>query len=112
MPVLYPFRVFRSLIHGFCLGMIFCPDCPSLPSFISHGFVNGTGSVEGSRHRFSCDEGYSLVGQHTLYCGKDGSWNGSVPTCLIGIVDALADKSSHLAEMRLRVDQCKVHMLR
>ncbi|XP_020611647.1 protein mesh-like isoform X3 [Orbicella faveolata] len=58
-------------------------DCPSLPSFISHGFGNGTGSVEGSRHRFSCDEGYSLVGQHTLYCDKDGLWNGSVPTCLI-----------------------------
>ena len=71
----------------------FFSDCPSLPSFISHGFGNGTGSVEGSRHRFSCDEGYSLIGQETLYCGKDGSWNGSVPTCLIGIVVALVDKS-------------------
>lgn len=87
-------------------------DCPSLPSFISHGFGNGTGSVEGSQHRFSCDEGYSLVGQHTLYCDKDGLWNGSVPTCLIGIVVALVDKGSYLAEMRLRADNCKFHMLR
>jgi len=68
--------------------------------------------VEGSRHQFICDEGYSLVGQQTLFCGKDGSWNGSVPTCLIGIVDVPVDKSSHLAEMRLRSDKCKCHMLK
>ena len=92
--------------------MDFFSDCPSLPSFISHGFVNGTGSVEGSRHHFSCDEGYSLVGQHTLHCGKDGSWNGSVPICLIGIVVTLVDKSSHLTDMRLRVDKCKFYMVR
>ena len=68
--------------------------------------------MEGSRYQFMCDEGYSLVGQQTLFCGKDGSWNGSVPTCLIGIVDVPVDKSSHLAEMRLRWVKYKCHMLK
>nr|XP_058948028.1 protein mesh-like [Pocillopora verrucosa] len=58
-------------------------DCPDLPSSIPNGKGNGTGSVEGSKHHFTCNEGYSLVGQRALHCNNTGAWNGSVPVCLI-----------------------------
>ena len=59
-------------------------DCPVLPSSISNGFVNGSGSVEGSQYKFSCRQGYSLVGRETLFCNDKGAWSGSVPKCLKG----------------------------
>ena len=59
-------------------------DCPLLSSSIPNGVSNGTGSVEGSHHYFTCDEGFSLVGTNTLFCNDEGKWNGSVPTCVIG----------------------------
>ena len=59
-------------------------DCLLLPSSISNGVSNGTGSVEGSHHHFTCDEGFSLVGRNTLFCNNEGKWNGSVPTCVRG----------------------------
>ena len=61
-------------------------DCSNLPSSIPNGKGNGTGSVEGSKHHFTCDDGCSLVGQYALHCNNKGAWNGSVPVCLIGSV--------------------------
>ena len=61
-------------------------DCPNLPSSIPSGKGNKTGSVEGSKHHFTCDDGCSLVGQYALHCNSKGAWNGSVPVCLIGSV--------------------------
>ena len=61
-------------------------DCPNLPSSILNGKGNETGSVEGSKHHFTCDDGCSLVGQYALYCNNTGAWYGSVPVCLIGSV--------------------------
>ncbi|RMX49910.1 hypothetical protein pdam_00017289 [Pocillopora damicornis] len=61
-------------------------DCPNLPSSIPNGKGNETGSVEGSKHHFTCDDGCSLVGQYALHCNNKGAWNGSVPVCLIGSV--------------------------
>lgn len=65
-------------------SVTFFSDCPLLPSSIPNGVSNGTGSVEGSHHHFSCNVGYALVGTNTLYCSDEGTWNGTVPTCLIG----------------------------
>ena len=41
--------------------------------------------MEGSQCRFSCKEGYSLVGAYTLQNTDQGNWNGSVPTYLKGM---------------------------
>ena len=60
------------------------PECPSLPSVIAHGFVNGSGSLEGASYVFSCERGYSLIGVNRIVCTDAGVWNGSLPTCLIG----------------------------
>lgn len=59
-------------------------ECPSLPSVIAHGFVNGSGSLEGAGYEFSCERGYSLIGVSRVVCTDAGVWNGSLPTCLIG----------------------------
>ena len=48
-------------------------------------FVNGGGSLEGIQYKFSCQEGYSLIGADTLVCTDSGVWNSSLPTCLIGM---------------------------
>ena len=59
-------------------------ECPLLPSSIKHGYVNGSGSVQGSLYRFICKHGYSLVGENNLYCTAEGRWNASIPSCLKG----------------------------
>ena len=59
-------------------------ECPVLPQSIPHGYVNGTGSVQGSVYSFRCRSGYSLVGGQDLYCTGEGTWNTSIPTCLKG----------------------------
>ena len=55
-----------------------------LASSISNGDVRASGRVQGSRWRFSCHDGYALVGHHVLKCTEQGIWTASVPTCLRG----------------------------
>ena len=59
-------------------------ECPKLPSSIAHGFVSGSGSLQGSLYKLSCERGYSLIGVDTLVCTDTGEWSDSFPTCLIG----------------------------
>ena len=56
-----------------------------LPSLLANGFIHGSGSLEGAQYNFSCEQGYSLIGAETVVCTDAGEWNGSLPTCLIGI---------------------------
>ena len=56
-----------------------------LPSLLANGFIHGSGSLEGAQYNFSCKQGYSLIGAKTVVCTDAGEWNGSLPTCLIGI---------------------------
>ena len=60
-------------------------ECPVLPSSLANGFILGSGSLEGAQYNFSCKKGYSLIGADTVVCTDAGVWNGSLPTCLIGI---------------------------
>ena len=57
---------------------VFCgePDSPS------NGSMNtSAGTSFGDVARYSCDDGYALIGQNETTCQADGRWNGSVPTC-------------------------------
>ena len=38
----------------------------------------------GSAARYSCDEGYVLVGDPARVCESDGTWSGEPPRCQIG----------------------------
>ena len=63
--------------HTFPLG-VSCgqPDSPT------NGRVDtSAGTSFGDVARYSCDEGYMLVGLNETTCQADGRWNGSVPTC-------------------------------
>ena len=52
------------------------PDSPT------NGSVDtSAGTSFGDVARYSCDEGYTLIGQNETTCQDDGQWNGSVPTC-------------------------------
>ena len=47
---------------------------------ISHGkkaTLSGDGESYGSVVKFTCDEGYELVGSPVVVCQQDGTWSGS-----------------------------------
>ena len=77
-----------SLLHTTVTLFYISLECPSLPPSVRHGFVNGTGSVEGSLYSFNCKQGYSLVGEKNLYCTEKGRWNASIPICLKGALQS------------------------
>ena len=52
------------------------------PGIPSNGRVDtSAGTSFGDVARYSCDEGYLLIGLNETTCQADGQWNGSVPTC-------------------------------
>ncbi|XP_078357588.1 complement C2-like [Oculina patagonica] len=66
-----------------CTKKTKCRD-PGIPK---HGRRDGSLFLEGTQVRFSCDEGYELVGLSSLRCVplcrscKTVRWNGTTPTC-------------------------------
>ena len=76
-------RVYHGAFSSYFPFYLF-PECPQLPLAIEHGYIHGSGHIEGDIYRFTCHESYSLVGQDALYCNDTGTWNGSVPICLKG----------------------------
>ena len=56
-------------------------DCGSLTG-PANGSVNHTaGTTIGQTATYSCNTGYSLVGNSTLTCQAAGNWSGRAPTC-------------------------------
>ena len=56
-------------------------DCGNLTD-PANGQVNHTaGTSLGQTATYSCDTGYSLVGNSTRTCQAEGNWSGSAPTC-------------------------------
>ncbi|CAL1545259.1 unnamed protein product [Lymnaea stagnalis] len=55
-------------------------DC-SNPIKINHGDVVVSGTTFGASAAYSCHVGYTLVGQHQIYCNEQGAWNSSAPSC-------------------------------
>ena len=52
------------------------------PDIPNNGHVDtSAGTSFGDVARYSCDEGYMLIGLEERTCQADGVWNGSVPTC-------------------------------
>ena len=56
-----------------CLILV---HCSSLPNPVN-GRVTMEGTVLGSTANYSCDPGYSLLGNATILCQDDGAWSGS-----------------------------------
>lgn len=47
----------------------------------SNGAVSGFGMLPGSSFTFTCNSGYYLVGNATVYCSHTGQWSTAAPTC-------------------------------
>lgn len=62
------------------------PKCKD-PGIPKNGRRDGSLFLEGTQVRFSCNEGYEVVGFSALSCVlkcracKTGQWNGATPTC-------------------------------
>ena len=57
-------------------------DCGTLTD-PANGQVNHTaGTTFGQTATYSCDTGYTLVGDSTRTCQADGMWSGNEPTCI------------------------------
>ncbi|XP_031565766.1 complement factor B-like [Actinia tenebrosa] len=61
----------------YCKRTSRCKD-PGVPH---HGRRFGSTFLAGSRARFLCNEGYELVGEESIKCRSDGSWNNKTPKC-------------------------------
>ena len=64
------------------------PSCNSLPSKPGNGSVECEGKSLGSMCFFSCNDGYSLIGNEDTLCTQTGEytseWNLHVPICVKG----------------------------
>lgn len=58
-------------------------DCGAPPP-PANGRVSADRSTVGGTATYSCDAGYSLVGDERRTCRADGRWSGTVPSCLLG----------------------------
>ncbi|KAF4804058.1 Sushi, von Willebrand factor type A, EGF and pentraxin domain-containing protein 1 [Turdus rufiventris] len=52
------------------------------PEDISHGFLNGSAFTYGEFVHYVCFPGYELHGNPLRHCLSNGSWSGSLPSCL------------------------------
>ena len=62
--------------------------CPSLSDPVNGSVSCTNGNASGSKCTYSCDDGYSLVGESELTCNDDkdldsdvGEWNAVSPVC-------------------------------
>ena len=46
-----------------------------------NGDIELSGVHPGSNAAYSCEEGYTLVGDDTRKCQRNGQWTGSAPIC-------------------------------
>ena len=69
----------RNLYYVFLILTVV--DCGNL-THPANGSVNHTaGTTFGQNATYSCNTGYSLVGNSTRTCQATGNWSGSEPTC-------------------------------
>ncbi|PIK45914.1 hypothetical protein BSL78_17223, partial [Apostichopus japonicus] len=55
-------------------------QCPALFTPVN-GRKDGSGTGYNNRVEFSCDQGFSLLGESVLTCQSDGTWSSHVPEC-------------------------------
>ncbi|KAI8515636.1 hypothetical protein Bbelb_064490 [Branchiostoma belcheri] len=73
-------------------------QCPPLSNPLN-GFVSGSNSYGDVVH-FTCEKGYRLVGESSLTCLSDGTWNGQPATCTAVPFSAVPNGGHRLALLR------------
>ncbi|XP_031574706.1 complement C2-like [Actinia tenebrosa] len=78
--------------------------CPKLGTPIS-GTKKGNRYDIGSFVKFSCKEGYVLVGSSVRQCQKDGTWNGTEAKCMNDFEYMVRDSNSTAKILRQNIDK-------
>ena len=68
--------------------------CPKLRNPVNGRVSFSAGLTVGSRATYTCNSGYSLVGESTRICREDRSWSGRAPVCRIIRCGRLDDPSN------------------
>ena len=66
----------RFVCLHYCLAIL----CPAL-SNPDNGMVTWDSLSPGGVANYTCDPGFSLIGDYARICGSDGTWSGEPPTC-------------------------------
>ena len=82
-------------------------ECPVRLWHLKNGRFHGNGSVYLSTYHFLCNGGYVLVGDNTVTCKANGSWNGTKPVCLRGIKFSLNTLDGFPRKERSRIKDYK-----
>lgn len=69
-------------------------DCGILDDAPNHGALDVTVTTFGATATYTCDAGYSLIGDSSRTCRADGSWSNATPECQLSSCDSL-DPLSH-----------------
>ncbi|GFU85370.1 e-selectin [Trichonephila clavipes] len=83
------------------------PQCAAAPAGCPDLNPPANGAISGSCRQvavgqscsFSCQAGYTLIGQETLYCQTGGRWSSNTPSCNNGrssLVIKVSDRSWHV----------------
>lgn len=63
----------------YCINLAISCANVSIPH---NGSVNSTDNILGTVVYFTCDGGYSLIGNNSIVCQKSGLWSGIFPFCV------------------------------
>ena len=55
--------------------------CTALPALTENMIMNVTSLAINATLTFCCTEGHDLVGNATMVCRADGTWDGVTPSC-------------------------------
>ena len=73
----------NTILHCITILILVCfyiELCPELSSPLN-GIVTYKSTQYLSRARYSCQDGYRLVGKDSLRCKTDGQWSSDPPNC-------------------------------
>ena len=55
-------------------------QCPEIPT-VDHMTASSSNRSAGAMVNLTCDKGYQLDGQKTIYCAENGVWSSPFPKC-------------------------------
>ena len=83
MPELLALLMYRSVLCTSRSFLFLVEHYCSDPDEIENGQMEGSGPFNCiSTVKYSCNEGYWLLGAETLRCGIDGLWKQAKPSCI------------------------------
>ena len=90
VPLVPPAPVFSFPLA--CAGITGCLH----PNITEHVFVGKHDVTFGSSVKFTCEQGYKLVGNSSATCLRSGNWSSSAPSCIKTGCPALSTTGAHM----------------